>query len=97
VGKPDAHFANTYELQSFLSSSIAGVGDAEIGPLDVLLEFLQNAEMDTPRALGPYLEGVVSPSADNTAADQLIDLITAENSEKDTLTPALTSSRLASS
>jgi hypothetical protein len=82
VGKPDAHFANNYELQSFLSSSISGLGDTELGPLDVLLEFLQNAEMDTPRALGPYLDGVVSPSAENTAADQLIDLITAEQPEK---------------
>jgi len=82
VGTPDAHFSNIYELQSFLSTSISGIGGVEIGRLDVLLEFLQNAEMDTPKALQPYLESIVSPSAERTAADQLIDLIIEDQPEK---------------
>jgi len=54
----------------------------EVGRLDLLLEFLRNAELDTPKALEPYLQGVVSPSADKPAADQLIDLITEEQPDK---------------
>lgn len=78
VGEPGAHFANAYELQSFLSSSLPVANSAEVGRVDVLFDFLRNAEMDTPKALEPYLKGVVSPSAQNSAADQLIDRITAE-------------------
>lgn len=82
VGRPDARFENLYELQEFLSAQVPNMASKGIGRLNFLLPLLQNAGIDTPSQLRPYLQEVAEEPDDSPLADKLIDAITAENPER---------------
>ncbi len=82
VGRPDAQFENLYELQEFLSAQVPNLFSKEIGRLNFLLPLLQNAGIDTPSRLHPYLQKVAGEPSDSPLADRLIDGITAEDPER---------------
>src|SRR5579884_2573970 len=82
VAEPKSQFANEYELQTFLSSKIPVGRTQRIGVIDFLYQLLQDADLNTPSDLVPYLEKVELADDGQPISDQLIDLITAEDPQK---------------
>lgn len=90
VGTPDAQFRNVYELQEFLSTLPRGPGK-DIGRVNFLLPLLESAQLDTPERLRPYVDRVLAEDSDEPLADNLIDVITAEDPERYSLFQAVLS------
>lgn len=80
--EPDTHFANEFELQTFLSSKLPSDSPTKIGVIDFLFQLLQDAHLNTPTALEPYVKEVDFSNDAEPVSDQLIDLITSEDPQK---------------
>ena len=84
VAQHGATFSNHYELAAFLyermKTHLAVLGDKEpvMGRVDVLLELLRRAQLDTAEASSPYLKGLDEDGEIRPIADQVADRILAE-------------------
>jgi ppGpp synthetase/RelA/SpoT-type nucleotidyltranferase len=81
-------FSNHYDLAAYLLSqpNIASesptISASGLGRVDLLFEFLAELDMATPEQLEPYLEALHGNLESRPLAQQVVDALTAEDSER---------------
>jgi hypothetical protein len=87
VAASDRKIANHYELASLLLSVGEGItgepiSDSGLGRVDLLFNLIRTLNLDTPESLKPYMEALHANLELRPLAEQIIDAILAEDSDR---------------
>lgn len=86
--EPDTRFSNEFELNAFLAEQLLsspkreGGATVKLGLVDFLFQLLEDARLDTPAKLSPYLKEIDLAADSLTVSEQLIDIITSEDPQR---------------
>lgn len=89
LDRDQAKFASRFELATWLLNTVsdysANTDDRALGQVDTLYVFLRVLQLDSPKKLKPYVEGLGLGNAEITLADQIVERISEGNEKKYTL------------
>jgi ppGpp synthetase/RelA/SpoT-type nucleotidyltranferase len=87
VGALGRRFANHYELAAFLLDRAkpmfrGPLGESALGRVDILFGFLGALRLDNPESVAPYLDGLHADTEKRPVAEQIVDQMLAEDTER---------------